>query len=148
MFTKSMLRGLRFQKKIRLGDFIHLNLSKSGISGTVGIPGLRLNFATKGVTLTLGFPGTGLSWRGLIAKWPATAETETASPTANDNTVVVNGLEVAEVIADTHITPEPTPEPEAPTPPPAPAKKSCGNCTGCKCPNPNSSGKKPDPLTP
>ena len=37
------------------------NLSKSGLSATVGIRGANVNISTKGKRYTVGLPGTGLS---------------------------------------------------------------------------------------
>jgi tetratricopeptide (TPR) repeat protein len=55
--------GFRFQKRIRLGKFLQLNLSKSGIGISAGVPGLRISAGPRGTHLNLGIPGTGLSYR-------------------------------------------------------------------------------------
>jgi len=55
--------GLRFQKRIRLFKGLSLNLSKTGVSWTLGGPGASINVRGKKVTGTIGAPGTGLSYR-------------------------------------------------------------------------------------
>lgn len=53
--------GLRFRKSVSLFPGVRLNLSKSGISVSSGVPGFRKTINTKGsVTTTVGIPGTGL----------------------------------------------------------------------------------------
>lgn len=54
---------MRFQKSIRICKGLKLNISKSGVSATVGVRGLSLNLGKKGVFLNTGIPGTGLSDR-------------------------------------------------------------------------------------
>ncbi len=55
--------GLRFQKRIRLFKGLTLNLSKTGVSWTLGGPGAAINLRGKKVVGTIGAPGTGLSYR-------------------------------------------------------------------------------------
>ena len=54
--------GLRFRRSIRLLPGVRLNLSRSGVSATLGAPGATLNVGRRSA-LTLGIPGTGLSYR-------------------------------------------------------------------------------------
>ena len=58
-----MLRGLRFQKRIRILPGLRINLSKSGASASVGPRGADVNIGRGGVTTNAGIPGTGLSYR-------------------------------------------------------------------------------------
>lgn len=51
---------MKFRKRIKIFPGFSINLSKSGISSTVGAPGLSLNFSKKGTALNTGIPGTGL----------------------------------------------------------------------------------------
>lgn len=54
--------GLRFRKTIKLGP-ININLSKSGVGVSAGVPGARVSKTAKGTTrTTLGIPGTGISY--------------------------------------------------------------------------------------
>lgn len=55
--------GLNYRKRIRFGPF-RINLSRSGIGTSWGIPGFRITHSSTGRRyLTLSLPGTGLSWR-------------------------------------------------------------------------------------
>jgi hypothetical protein len=52
--------GWRFHKRIRILPGVHINLSKSGVSTSIGDRGAELTFGNKGITKTIGIPGTGL----------------------------------------------------------------------------------------
>jgi Protein of unknown function (DUF4236) len=54
--------GFRFYKSFKLFPGVRVNLSKSGLSATVGIPGANINFGSRGTRTTLGIPGSGLSY--------------------------------------------------------------------------------------
>lgn len=55
--------GLRFRKSITLFPGVRLNLSKSGVGVSAGVPGLRGSINTSGrATATASIPGTGLSY--------------------------------------------------------------------------------------
>lgn len=54
--------GLRYQKRISLGKFLRLNISKTGVGASLGVTGLRLSTGPSGTQFTLGLPGTGLSY--------------------------------------------------------------------------------------
>lgn len=53
--------GFRFQKRIKIAPGIKINLSKSGISTSLGGPGFTHNIGHGKRRTTLGIPGTGLS---------------------------------------------------------------------------------------
>ena len=54
--------GLRFRKSINIGPF-RMNISKSGISHSVGIKGFRKTKLSNGRTrTTISIPGTGISY--------------------------------------------------------------------------------------
>lgn len=56
--------GLRFQKRIRILPGVYINLSKSGVSASVGGKGATVNVGSTGKRMvTFGIPGTGLSYR-------------------------------------------------------------------------------------
>jgi hypothetical protein len=58
------LPGLRFQKRIKILPGVTINLSKSGVSTSLGGHGATVNVGTSGRrTVALGIPGTGLSYR-------------------------------------------------------------------------------------
>src|SRR5947207_10395525 len=56
--------GFRYYKRINLGGGIHLNLSKTGVGISAGIPGARYSVHSSGRTVkTVGVPGTGIYYR-------------------------------------------------------------------------------------
>jgi hypothetical protein len=60
--------GVRFQKRIRIFPGVYINLSKSGISASVGGKGATVNVGSTGRRMvTFGIPGTGLSYRAPIS---------------------------------------------------------------------------------
>jgi hypothetical protein len=54
--------GFRFRRSIKLAPGIRLNLSKSGVSASIGRRGATLNISDKGTKATVGIPGTGVSY--------------------------------------------------------------------------------------
>ena len=54
--------GFRFQKRIRIFPGVRLNISKSGLSTSLGGKGLTVNLKGNKVKTTVGIPGTGLSY--------------------------------------------------------------------------------------
>jgi hypothetical protein len=54
--------GLRFSRRVRLMPGLRVNLSKGGVSLSVGTRGAWYTVGTKGQRATVGLPGTGLSW--------------------------------------------------------------------------------------
>ncbi len=57
--------GFRFRRRVRLGKGVYLNLSKSGVSASLGGKGLTYN--TRG-RVTASLPGTGLSYSTTLSK--------------------------------------------------------------------------------
>ncbi|MGE0765445.1 MAG: DUF4236 domain-containing protein [Hyphomicrobiaceae bacterium] len=59
--------GVRFQKRIRIFPGVYINLSKSGVSASLGGKGATVNVGSTGRRMvTFGIPGTGLSYRAPI----------------------------------------------------------------------------------
>jgi hypothetical protein len=54
--------GLRFHRSIRPFPGVRLNLSKSGVSTSIGTRGAWLTFGKRGTRATVGIPGTGISY--------------------------------------------------------------------------------------
>lgn len=54
--------GFRFRRRIKLFPGIRLNVSKSGLSTSVGEPGATINLRGDNVRTTVGVPGSGLSY--------------------------------------------------------------------------------------
>ena len=53
--------GFRFQKRIGIGAFGRVNISKSGVSLSEGVRGAHITLG-RTPRITLGIPGSGLSW--------------------------------------------------------------------------------------
>lgn len=53
--------GFRFHRSFRLFPGVRLNLSKSGVSTTLGVPGANINVRGRRIRRTVGIPGSGLS---------------------------------------------------------------------------------------
>jgi len=55
--------GFRFRRSFKIVPGVRLNVSKSGLSTSIGRPGATLNVGGKrGPRVTVGLPGTGLSY--------------------------------------------------------------------------------------
>ena len=54
--------GFRFRRTVRLLPGLRLNVSKSGVSASVGTRGAWLTFGRNGTRATVGLPGTGISY--------------------------------------------------------------------------------------
>ena len=54
--------GFRLRRTVRLLPGLRLNLSKSGVSASVGTRGAWLTFGRNGTRTTVGIPGTGISY--------------------------------------------------------------------------------------
>jgi len=54
--------GLRLRRTIKVFPGLTLNLSKSGVSASVGIRGAKVTVGSKGIRKTVGIPGSGLSY--------------------------------------------------------------------------------------
>lgn len=61
----------KFRKRLTLFPGFRINLSKSGMSATVGIRGLNVNVGRNGAFLNIGIPGTGIYDRKRIGDIPA-----------------------------------------------------------------------------
>lgn len=63
--------GFRFRKSIRIAPGVRINLSKRGVSTSLGPRGATVNISKRGVKSTMGIPGTGLSYQSkLLARPP------------------------------------------------------------------------------
>jgi hypothetical protein len=61
------LPGVRFQKRISVLPGVKINVSKTGVSTSVGGKGASVNVGTTGrKMINVGIPGTGLSYRAPI----------------------------------------------------------------------------------
>ena len=79
--------ALRYRRRINILPGVHLNVSRSGISTTLGVRGASMTFGKRGRYLNTGIPGTGISWRsrvGSSARMPEAAMAGTQPSTASD----------------------------------------------------------------
>lgn len=68
---------VRFRKTFQLFPGVKVNVSKGGISFTVGTKGYHLNFSDRGVKQTVGIPGSGVSHSTYLSKNDDDTEAET-----------------------------------------------------------------------
>ncbi len=57
-----LLKGRRIRQIVRLGPLMRLNLSKTGVSLSLGNPGLTVNLGRGRRRTTISAPGTGISY--------------------------------------------------------------------------------------
>ncbi len=67
---------VRFRKSFKIFPGVKVNMSKGGVSFTVGTKGYHLNFSRRGVRQTVGLPGSGISETDYIVKNDAKSEKE------------------------------------------------------------------------
>jgi hypothetical protein len=63
--------GFRFRKRLKIAPGVHLNISKSGISTSVGPAGLTTNLQAGKQRTTVGIPGSGLSYQSKATEAPS-----------------------------------------------------------------------------
>jgi hypothetical protein len=91
------LGSFRFRKSVRIMPGVRVNLSKSGVSTSIGAKGATVNVSKKGVRTTVGVPGSGLSYSHLskakrassAASRPAARQTAPTSASDTLTTAVV-----------------------------------------------------------
>jgi len=98
--------GFRFRRSFRLMPGIRLNVSKSGVSTSIGRRGAWLTFGPRGTRATVGIPGTGVSYTEQSA-WSRPAPT----PALHAPGIEVTGLPRVEIdippIAEPAVAPAP-----------------------------------------
>lgn len=72
--------GWRFQKRIRILPGVTLNLSRTGISTSVGARGARMTFGHGQTRVTVGLPGTGISHTTITKKRTRARAIQPAAP--------------------------------------------------------------------
>jgi hypothetical protein len=66
-------------RSIKIAPGIHLNVSKSGLSTSIGTRGATVNIGPKGTRGTVGIPGTGISYSDKLS--PTAHETQRSEST-------------------------------------------------------------------
>lgn len=70
--------GFRFSKSVRILPGVRLNLSRTGVSASIGRPGATVNLSKRGVRGTVGAPGSGLSYsKNIVTRRPRRRRTST-----------------------------------------------------------------------
>lgn len=85
--------AFRFQKRIKIAPGLRLNISKTGISTSVGTNGATVNLGKDGAQSTVGLPGTGLSYRSKLATGTA-PDTRTAAPAKSNRWLAILGTAI------------------------------------------------------
>lgn len=85
--------GLRFYKSFKILPGVRINISKSGISWTLGSKAVKLNTGKRGTYLNLSIPKTGLSWRERLDKKgsetkQSLTKTETSRPNEESREII------------------------------------------------------------
>lgn len=60
--------GFRFRQVLRVFPGLRLNLSKSGVSTSLGGHGATVNLSKRGIRGTVGLPGSGLSYSKMLLR--------------------------------------------------------------------------------
>jgi len=76
--------GFRFRRRLRIMPGLSLNISKSGISTSIGGRGATFNISKHGTRTTVGLPGTGLSYRSPTQHWNQPDNASTNDAPSND----------------------------------------------------------------
>ena len=77
--------GFKFQKRIKLLPGVTLNLSRKGVSTSVGTTGARVTVGHGQQRVTTGLPGTGISHTKVTSTTKATPQ-PAAAPIAHTDT--------------------------------------------------------------
>lgn len=75
--------GLRFRQSFQLFPGVRINISKSGISTSLGVPGATVNLGSRGATATVGIPGSGMSYSMRLPAAPPRSPAAPSSPRPN-----------------------------------------------------------------
>jgi Protein of unknown function (DUF4236) len=92
--------GLRFRRTIKVLPGVHVNISKSGVSLSLGGPGATINLNKQGTQTTVGVPGSGVSYRGERSKWTQMGSPDYAGPLLRYGWIIALALAGALFLAD------------------------------------------------
>ena len=67
---------IRFRRSFKIFPGVKVNVSKGGVSVSVGKPGATLNFSKHGVRQTIGLPGSGVSQTSYLFKKDSRSDKE------------------------------------------------------------------------
>ena len=84
-----------YRKRVKIAPGVHLNLSKNGVSTSIGPKGAKISFGKNGTYLNTSIPGTGLYSRqkilGTKSSTPRSShiDNETNNTSISNNSVLV-----------------------------------------------------------
>ncbi|WP_063669698.1 DUF4236 domain-containing protein [Aliivibrio fischeri] len=84
--------GFKFRKRIKIAPGININISKSGVSTSIGKPGATINIGKKGVKATVGVPGSGFSYSQNLSKSSSQEQVSSPKNTGSLLTKILVGL--------------------------------------------------------
>ncbi|MBR4461271.1 MAG: DUF4236 domain-containing protein [Erysipelotrichaceae bacterium] len=102
--------GLRFNKSIKIGKYLRLNISRQGISLNVGKKGASVSFGNRGTYLNLspalaGITGTGISYRKRIGSGFLSSNSKKKKSTKKKNYVKADdAVKPVETVEDNELT--------------------------------------------
>ena len=79
--------AIRFRKSLKIAPGLRLNISKTGVSASIGRKGATVNVSKRGTRVTAGLPGTGLSASHLFKAGSSRSNQAAAAPTFKDSLV-------------------------------------------------------------
>lgn len=83
--------AFRFQKRIKILPCVRLNLSKSGVSWTLGPRGASVGVGKRGTYANIGLPGTGLNYREPMARPGVGSATAAGASSTSEHLTAVPG---------------------------------------------------------
>lgn len=83
---------MRFRKSVKIMPGVRLNLSKSGVSTSIGGRGATVNVGKRGIRSTLSVPGTGLSWSS-ISGWDESQRSRPADEIGHLRSAAMKAIE-------------------------------------------------------
>lgn len=89
--------ALRFRKSIKIAPGVRINLSKSGVSTSLGVKGATVNLSKRGTRVTTGIPETGISTSKLYRAKPS--QSAHSGPRQYSTTEWVTAWIIAEILA-------------------------------------------------
>jgi hypothetical protein len=77
--------GFRFRRSVKVLPGLRLNLSKSGVSASIGRRGATINIGEKGAKATVGIPGTGISYTENLSSAKSSRAKAASDPRSPDD---------------------------------------------------------------
>jgi hypothetical protein len=91
--------GFRLRRRLHIMPGVYLNLSKSGVSTSIGSHGATLNLSKRGTRTTVSLPGSGLSYRSPTRPWAQGGPVNDSTPDEARRRFLWPGIIIALAIA-------------------------------------------------